>query len=318
MKQKFFLLIMTVLPVALLQSAIPFLDSLASLASLNSEIVIKNLTPEELRKNPSGIYTVNVEIAPKCVDIVKDSMKPYIIIDGKMHPMTKNITKENLYSYDFKMPADANIARYYVQLDYAVTTIHGDKKESKKRLLKSRLYDMHLINRYPSALDVNRGPVGALITIAGRGFTNTDIILFGQKEAETHFVSDNIIHFKVPALPGNQSYEVKLLGNQGLLAIGEFKIDSDTILADHARINLKSHERTTIAFEIANTAPLGGLELDVTTNVPESIIMPEIMIPAGSKRATVVIEGGRPSYGELYVSANGFNELTIPISISSK
>jgi len=314
MKQKFFFAIITVLSLPLLHSGHPWLDSLSALkSSLNSEVVIENLTPEELPKNPSDIYTVNIAIAPKSVDIVKDSMKAYIVVDGQTHPMTKSITRANHYSYDFKMPRDANIAKYYVYVDYAVPSF----KEKKERSVKSKLYDMHLINRYPSALDVSRGPVGSLITISGRGFTSSDVILFDQKEAETLFESDNIIRFKVPVLPGNKSYEVKLKGNKGLLGIGEFKIDSGNILADHERISLKSHERTTIAFEIENTAPLGGLELDVTTNVPESVIMPEIMIPAGSKRATVVIEGGRPSNGELYVSANGFQELTIPIRISS-
>lgn len=301
-----------VLPFSLLNAAHPLINSLNSIAALNAELVINNITPTDLRKNPSDIYTINVEVSPMCVDIHKDSIKPFIVIDGKTHPMTKNSAQTNNYSYDFKMPSGANVARYYVYVDYA-TTVFEDKKE---RSVKSPLYDMHLINRYPSALDVNRGPVGSLITISGRGFANSDKILFNQIEAETDYVSDNLIKFKVPVLPGDKSYEVKLQGNKGLLSIGEFKIDSSNIVVDHERISLKSHERTTIAFEIENPAPLGGIELDITTNVPESIIMPEIIIPAGSKRATVVIEGGRPSDGQLYVSANGFRELTIPLLVS--
>lgn len=311
MKKKL-LLIFVVLPLSLLNAAHPLIDSLNSIASLNAELAINNLTPNDLRKNPSDIYTINVEVSPKCVDINKDSIKPFIVIDGKTHAMSKSTNLPNNYSYDFKMPSGANVARYYVYVDYAITVF----EEKKERSIKSRLYDMHLINRYPSALDVNRGPVGSLITISGHGFTNSDKILFNQKETETNFVSDNLIKFKVPVLPGDKSYEVKLQGNKGLLSIGEFKIDSSNIEVDHEKISLKSHERTTIAFEIEHPAPLGGIELDITTNVPESIIMPEITIASGSKRASVVIEGGRPSDGKLYVSANGFNELTIPFLIS--
>ncbi|PWU06609.1 MAG: cell surface protein [Verrucomicrobia bacterium] len=309
MKTKFLLLFTTLLPLSLLDSAIPLLDTLSS---LNNEMVINNLTPEELRANPSDIYTINVEVSPMCADINKDSLKTFIVIDGKTHPMQKSPSKSHNYSYDFKMPSGSNAARYYVYVDYTTTIL----KEKKERSLKSKLFDIHLINRYPSVLDVSRGPVGSLITISGRGFTKSDTIIFNQKEAETFYVSENIINFKVPALPGDQSYPVNLKGNKGLLPVGDFKIDSGNIVTDHSIIALKSREKTTIAFEIENAAPFGGLELDVTTNVPESVVMPEIFIPAGSKRATVVIEGARPSHGELYVSAIGFKELTIPFTIA--
>lgn len=309
---KKFLLLSIMLPLSLVKAENPLIKTINSIASLNSEIVIKNLTPLEFRKNPSDTYAINVDVLPKCADINKDSIKTFIVIDGKTHPMIKNPKKANHYYFDFKMPADANVARYYVFVDYA-TTIFEEKKE---RSIKSRLYDLQLINRYPSALDVNRGPVGSLITISGRGFVNSDKILFNQKETETTFVSDNLIKFKVPSLPGDKAYEVLLQGNRGLLPIGEFKIDSSDIIADHEKIALKSYERATIAFEIENEAPLGGIELDITTNIPEGVIMPEISIPAGSKRATVVIEGGRPSDGQIYVTANGFKELTIPILIA--
>lgn len=304
MKQKFFLLILTMFPV-LLQAAIPVP------VLNNNEIVINNLTLKQLRKNPSNRYAIKAQICPMCVGIFKDSIKTFIVIDGECHEMVKEGNEPNTYSYDFKMQADANTARYYFYVTYTTTVFEG----KKERTLKSCLYDLQLINRYPSILDINRGLIGSMITLSGRGFTESDKIIFGEIEAQTHYISDHIINFRVPSLPAGKTYEVALRGNKGLIPIGEFKIDFASLHSDHDSIALKSHERVTVAFEIEKVAPAGGLELDITTNIPESIIMPEVVIPAGTKRATAVIEGGRAGNGHLYVEAEGFEALVIPLTV---
>ena len=43
--------------------------------------------------------------------------------------------------------------------------------------------------------------------------------------------------------------------------------------------------------------------------------MPEVRLATGEDSATVSIEGGEPGKGHLYVSAQGFDELTVPIEV---
>jgi hypothetical protein len=55
--------------------------------------------------------------------------------------------------------------------------------------------------------------------------------------------------------------------------------------------------------------------INVTTDIPNSVIMPEVRLATGEDSATVAIEGGEPGKGHLYVSAQGFDELTVPIEV---
>lgn len=290
-----------------------FLLAMFPFAFLNAnEVVINNLTPESLPQNPSEIYSINVEVIPMSSNVMKDCIKPSVIIDGKAHPMTKGSMGQNSFTYDYKMPARANTGRYYYEVEYETKVFEG----TKDRTIKSSLYDLKIGNRCASTLDVCRGPVGATISVSGRGLTKGDTIMFGDTEVQTTYVSPNVITFKVPSLHADRVYDVYLQGNNGSIAMGEFRIDPSTITADRDSIYLKSHERVTLTFEIDSSAPRGGIVLDITTDIPDSVIMPEVTIPEGSKTVNATIEGGEPGTGYIFIEANGFDELQIPVSIS--
>lgn len=297
MKTKFGIFILAMFPLAILNG---------------NEIAINNLTPECLPQNPSEIYSINVEILPQSSNVNKDLIKPSVVIDGKSHPMLKGAMGPNTFTFDYKMPSGANIARYYYDVEYESKVFEG----TKERGLKSPLYDLKTGNRCASTLDVNRGPVGATIPVSGRGLSSKDTIIFGDTEVQTSFVSPNVITFKVPALAAGRVYDVYLEGNNGSIPMGEFRIDPSTISADRDTIYLKSHERTTLTLEIDSPAPKGGLELDITTDIPDSIIMPEVIVAEGSKTVNVTIEGGKPGVGSIFVEANGFDELEIPTEVT--
>ena len=63
---------------------------------------------------------------------------------------------------------------------------------------------------------------------------------------------------------------------------------------------------------------LGGLLLDLTTDVPESVIMPEILVPQGQTSVTINVQGGRPGSGSLFLKGYGAGELSVPITVSAK
>lgn len=297
MKTKFISFILAVLPLSFLNA---------------NEVVINNLTPESIPQNPSEIYSINVEVLSMSSNVNKDHIKPFVIIDGKAHPMNKGSMGPNSFTYDYKMPAGANIARYYFEVEYISKVFEG----VKDRTIKSNLYDLKIGNRCASTLDINRGPVGATIPVSGRGLSNGDTITFGDIEVPTTYLSPNVITFKVPALQAERVYDVFLQGNNGSIPMGEFRIDSSSISADRDEVYLKSGERTTLTLEIDCPAPKGGIEFDITTDIPDSIIMSDVIVPEGSKTINVTIQGGKAGTGSIFVGAEGFDELEIPTTIS--
>jgi hypothetical protein len=54
----------------------------------------------------------------------------------------------------------------------------------------------------------------------------------------------------------------------------------------------------------------------VTTDIPASIIMPEVIIPGGQRSTSVTIEGGEPAQGNIFVEVQGYSEVILPVTIN--
>ena len=82
-----------------------------------------------------------------------------------------------------------------------------------------------------------------------------------------------------------------------------------------AKIELQSGQRQAILFELSESAPSGGIAIQVTTDVPQSIIMPEVFMPAGMRTTSVTLQGDRPGSGKLYINAPGLEETKVPLRV---
>ena len=100
--------------------------------------------------------------------------------------------------------------------------------------------------------------------------------------------------------------------------MGTFRIDASTISVAPTSLSLRTGDRTTLTFSLPNPAPPGGTLLDVATDVPESIIMPEVIVPQGQTSVSVTVEGGKPGNGTLYLKGFGAGEVTVPVTISPR
>jgi hypothetical protein len=54
----------------------------------------------------------------------------------------------------------------------------------------------------------------------------------------------------------------------------------------------------------------------VTTDVPDSVIMPEVVIPQGQTSVTVTVEGGKQGSGSLFLKGFGNGEVTVPVTVA--
>jgi hypothetical protein len=277
-------------------------------------VALTNLTPSSLPENPSQIYTITLRAVPKSDSIVRGSVKPLIVIDGQNYPMNKSSLTDDLYEFDYQLPTGRDELAYYFLVNFELET-NGQRTPHDAY---TELTHARIVHRYVLALEVNRGPVGARVSVLGRGFTPQDIIYFQDTPTRTVFESPNALSFFVPALETGRNYRVMLGSTAGNSPVGTFRIDTSTLTVTPTALTLRTGERQTLTFTVPNAAPPGGLLLDVTTDVPESVIMPEVIVPAGQNTVTVTVESGKPGTGSLFLKGYGSGELTIPVSVTAR
>ena len=123
--------------------------------------------------------------------------------------------------------------------------------------------------------------VGARIGVLGRGFTPQDLIGFDGTPVRTVYESSTSLGFFVPALAPGRTYKVTLSSAAGNSFVGTFRVDTSDVTVDPASLTLTPGQKQPVTFTITHPAPPGGLLLDVTTDIPESVIMPEVLVPEG-------------------------------------
>ncbi|MDR1401636.1 MAG: hypothetical protein LBI81_01595 [Puniceicoccales bacterium] len=250
-----------------------------------------------------------MSISPNGKHIVSDECSAWIIIDGEMHQMNK--VKDLEYTHNYKRSAGRHKATYYYEVDYKEKSTLGGKFKSER----SKLYNLTISNRYVIGFESNRGIPGSTCTLLGRGFEEGDNIEINGIPCETTFVSPNALSFAVPLLNNCGKYHAKLVSDNGDLGVGDFTVDPIALHANLSKIELSSGEKQILIITTDIEAPKTGILVDVTTNIWDSIIMKDIFIPAGARSAAAVIQGGTPGSGMLYLTANGFDELKIPLEI---
>ena len=277
-------------------------------------VTLTNLSPSSMPENPSQIYTFTLRVAPRTNTIPAASIAPHIVIDGQNFDMAKSGLGGGLYEFEYKLPPGRDEVAYYFLVTY-YTEGNGVQTPAEAY---TEVTHAKIVHRYVLSLEVNRGPVGARVSVLGRGFNPQDIVFFSGVPARTVCESPNSLSFFVPALEAGKNYSVALNGGNGYSPVGSFRIDPSTISVSPTSLMVRTGARQTLTFSIANAAPPGGTLLDLQTDVPESVIMPEVVVPAGSTSVSVTVEGGRPGTGNLFLKGFGAGELTVPVTVTAK
>jgi hypothetical protein len=119
----------------------------------------------------------------------------------------------------------------------------------------------------------------------------------------------------VPPVPAGQSYRLSVIGPAGTLDVGTFRVDAISFLVSPAAVVLRTGEQQALTFTIPQPAPAGGMLIDVTTDIPASVIMPEVMVPAGQMSVTIPIQGGNPGVGSLFFrSSAGDSAVSVTVT----
>lgn len=286
---------------------------LALLAGCES-VTLTNLTPASMPENPSQIYTFTLRITPRTNTVPPASILPHIIVDGQSYQMKKSPVGEGLYEFEYQLSAGRDDIAYYFLVNF---NVEGNNLATPSEAY-TEVTHAKIVRRYVLSLEVNRGPVGSRVSILGRGFTPGDKVFFSGTPVNTVFESPTSLSFFVPPLEAGKNYSVALNGTPGYSQVGTFHIDPSNVSVFPASLTLRTSERQSLTFTVSNAAPPGGTLLDVTTDVPESIIMPEVVVPQGQTSVTITVEGGKPGTCNLFLKGFGVGEVTIPVTVSAK
>jgi hypothetical protein len=272
-----------------------------------------NLTSSNISQNPSGIYTLQTEVDLQDRKILSDSIEVALVVGGEKFAMSQDPVNPTLWSCDYKLPAGFDEATYYFEAKYIK---EKDSGAQTQRSLKSELQVFRLENRYVGNLASYRGPVGVEIAVQGRGLTKYDSISIGEEKASTRYLSENELRFTVPSLPAGVDYPVQLIGGpHGALDIGNFRIDESVLSVVPNSLEIQSGDSVTVLFKIDYEAPSGGIPIDIKTNIPKSIIMPEASIAEGDKTVNIPVRGGEPGEGKMIITAPGYEPVEIPVKV---
>ena len=293
---------------------ISWLAAVLGLALLSGcdTVTLTDLTPRSMAENPSQIYTFNLRVTPRTNTV--SGITPNIIVDGQNYAMKPSPLGGGLYEFEYQLPAGRDRIAFY----YIVTfNVEGNNILTPGEVY-TQIETAQIVRRYVLSLEVNRGPVGARISVLGRGFTPQDTLHFNGAAARTSFESPNALSFFVPPLEANRNYQVTLNSAAGNSPVGTFRIDPSSVTVTPASLNLRTGDRTILTFSLPNPAPPGGTLLDIATDAPESVIMPEVIVPQGQTYVSVSVEGGKPGTGSLFLKGFGSGEITVPVTVDAR
>ncbi|MDR2664314.1 MAG: hypothetical protein LBB14_02185 [Puniceicoccales bacterium] len=274
-----------------------------------SNVEVSNTTPRILAVNASETYPITMQLRVRNGEIEKDSVRARVVVDGQERKMRRDGSADFIYEYT--VPSGRSGVAYYFDVDYVQRGGDGTQKKN----IRTSVYELDLSNRYVLGLDSVRGIPSTCVTVIGRGFSGEDRVFLGDVPAETHFESPTAIKFYVPVLGAGKSYPVTIEDALGPIAAGEFRVDPALLGANPRAVELRTGRKVTVNLTTAMPAANGGLDVNVTTDIPGAIEVEEKRMAEGHNCVSFEVKGIAPATGSLYVSVEGHQTLTMPIVV---
>ncbi|MDR0418306.1 MAG: hypothetical protein LBH08_02645 [Puniceicoccales bacterium] len=274
---------------------------------------ICNLTPKIMPKNQSSIYPIVITIRGTGGNVACKSIEAYVVVNGERHKMEK--LSDSTYGCDYCFHDTGKIP-YYIELAYKRSR-NGNVQE---KTIKSDLFYMEIVPKCVVMLIPNRGPVGTSVNILGHGLAQTDRVGFGKYMVKANWISPEAIGFNVPNVKCDVEYEVRVCSkeNREEWIAGTFSVDESVLRCSTGYIHLANGEGQRVVFMLDHPAPANGVKIDIMTDIPNCIIMPEVCVEPGARTVSVNIAATEESgQGTLFVQADGFSSLEIPLEIGN-
>ncbi|MDR2340724.1 MAG: IPT/TIG domain-containing protein [Puniceicoccales bacterium] len=274
-----------------------------------AHVHIKNATPEILPVNASGVYPLTLDFAVASSGVNERSIVARVCVDGRMMSM-KRISRGH-FSYDYHMPADRASVPYFFEVNYTRQTDAGLQHICEK----SPTYQLLLSDHYALGMDTQRGTPGTVVTVIGRGLREGDTVYVNNQAVETKLISPTAIQFRIPPIAADRYYIVELADSHETLHVGKIFIDRGIIKTSPRALEIPKGQSVELVINLSSTALGNGVEIEVTTDIPDAIFVPDLIVRSGRSSITAIIEGAAPARGTLFLRAEGFMETAVPVVV---
>ena len=102
------------------------------------------LTPNQQYRNPSGVYTVEVEFNSQRQVLRWDSIKPYIVANGTAYPMRQVPLVKSRWEGEIPVPPGVNEVKYRFKFDYLSNTLGQNPQPSSEA---SQSYNLQIVDQ---------------------------------------------------------------------------------------------------------------------------------------------------------------------------
>jgi hypothetical protein len=104
---------------------------------------LTNLTPRSQTRNANGLYPVEVMWESRAADIMKETIKGYVVVGQDAYPMQRSPMLTNRWETLLPVPGDKDFINYRFKFDYMYLKIPKPQPSSKM----SDPYQMQVVDR---------------------------------------------------------------------------------------------------------------------------------------------------------------------------
>lgn len=90
---------------------------------------VTNLTPSQMPRSESGMYPFELMFNSNATSLARDSVQPYLIMDGEHIPMERTPLLTNRWEVLAPVPAGRNLVNYQFKVNYQYKSL-GKRKEN--------------------------------------------------------------------------------------------------------------------------------------------------------------------------------------------
>ena len=116
---------------------------LSSLLLAGCTTTITNLTPSTQRRNPNGLYPVEVALDTREYCIRKETLKPYVLVGSRIYPMQPTLMLKDRWETLVPVPANMEYVNYRFKFNYDLRSIPEPTPSSKL----SRPFQLQILDK---------------------------------------------------------------------------------------------------------------------------------------------------------------------------
>ncbi len=121
-----------------------FLPLLPVLLLTGCASTFTRLTPLEQTRNPNNLYPVEVQFNTTQQSLRQDSIKPYVLVNGELYPLTRVPMVEDRWEGFVSVPPGVNTVNFRFKFDYLYNSFGSAPKPNSSW---SPTYQLRIVDR---------------------------------------------------------------------------------------------------------------------------------------------------------------------------